>query len=191
MSDAAEWARTAEQKRPWRHQFFVAFADCIRGMRQVDRVLDLGSGPGFLARHLLQEFPRIEYVALDFSPAMHALARERLGELARRVTFVERSFREADWAQDLGIFDCVVTLQSVHELRHKVHAPALHGQVRRILAKDGAYLVCDHFAGNGGMTNTQLFMTLGEQRSVLREAGFQQVDELLSLGSLALYRAAS
>ena len=37
------------------------------------RILELGSGPGFLAQHVLDIIPVSKYVALDFSEAMHQL----------------------------------------------------------------------------------------------------------------------
>lgn len=190
MADAREWADSALGKRPWRVDFFNRFADVLdaRGQEGL-RVLELGSGPGFLAAHLLQRLPGLRYVALDFSAAMHELARERLGALAAGVQFVERSFREAGWAEGLGLFDAVVTNQAVHELRHKRHAPGLHRQVRPLLATGGAYLVCDHFAGVGGMGNDQLYMTVDEQCQALREAGFARVDCLSNQGGLVLHQA--
>jgi hypothetical protein len=77
----------------------------------------------------------------------------------------------------------------VHELRHKRYAEALHSQVRHLLVPGGAYLVCDHFYGEGGMSNAQLYMTVKEQRDALRAAGFTQVDEVLLKGGLVLHRA--
>jgi hypothetical protein len=72
MSDACEWERTAYEKRPWRADFFAMFADqLIHRQPQMRRVLELGSGPGFLARHLLMGSPDLRMVLLDFSGAMH------------------------------------------------------------------------------------------------------------------------
>lgn len=191
MADAREWADLALARRPWRADFFEAFAAAIEAepCPTRRRVLELGSGPGFLAEHLLRRLPGIDHVALDFSPAMHTLARERLGAWAGRVQFVERSFREPGLGEGLGSFDHVVTHQAVHELRHKRHAPALHAQVRGLLVPGGSYLVCDHFAGEGGMANEQLYMTVQEQRQALRGAGFGEVECLLLKGGLVLHRA--
>jgi SAM-dependent methyltransferase len=187
MSDARPWAETALARRPVRPEFFDAFAREI-GCADA-RVLELGSGPGFLADHLLRLLPDLRYVALDFSPAMHQLAAERLGERALRVTFVERSFREPAWVDGLGPFDVVVTHQAVHELRHKDYATTLHAQVRPLLAAGGRYLVCDHFLGEGGLSNAQLYMTVDEQRDALLRAGFANVEPVLVKGGLALHRA--
>ena len=190
MTDARQWADQAMVRRPWRTEFFEAFARELRGSSGPGAsVLELGSGPGFLARHVLEALPGIRYVALDFSSAMHQLAMERLGTLAGRVEFVERSFLAADWTQGLGIFDHVITHQAVHELRHKRHARRLHEQVLSLLARDGTYLVCDHFVGDGGMKNDQLYMTMEEQTASLLAAGFGKVETLLVKGGLALQRA--
>ena len=187
MSDARPWAETALARRPVRPEFFDAFAREIG--RDGARILELGSGPGFLAEHLLRAWPGLDYTALDFSPAMHQLAAERLGERAARVRFVQRSFREAAWVDGLGPFDVVVTHQAVHELRHKDHATTLHAQVRPLLAAGGRYLVCDHHLGGEGLSNDQLYMTVDQQRDALLRAGFTGVEAVLVKGGLALHRA--
>jgi len=190
LADAQEWAETALIKRPWRIEFFNAFAAAMApSLDGNSRVLELGSGPGFLAEHLLTALPSIDYVALDFSAAMHQLAIERLGLMTSRVAFVERSFRDVDWFEGLGEFQYIVTNQAVHELRHKQYAARLHAQARGLLAPNGIYLVCDHFCGAGGMTNDQLFMSVDEQREALLKAGFAQVEQLLLKGGMVLHRA--
>ncbi|GAB4570199.1 MAG: class I SAM-dependent methyltransferase [Rhizobacter sp.] len=186
---AQEWAASAMSLRPWRAEFFAAFAELIGHEGGARRVLELGSGPGFLAEQLLGSHDSLSYVALDFSPTMHELARQRLGALATRAEFVQRSLRDADWGQGLGHFDFVVTHQAVHELRHKRYATPLHAQVRELLRPGGAYLVCDHFFGEGGMSNGNLYMTAQEQREALLAAGFTQVEQVLLKGGLVLHRA--
>ena len=190
FDDAREWERTALSKRPSRPGFFEAYAEQICAhTRPIVSVLELGSGPGFLAEHLLGRLPNIAYTALDFSGAMHELARVRLGETAGRVRFVERSFKEKNWVDELGQFDCVVTHQAVHELRHKRHATQLHGQVATVLPVGGLYVVCDHFSGVGGMVDDQLFMTKEEQKASLTEGGFEAPELLKTDDTLAMYRA--
>lgn len=187
--DAREWERTA-QTRPGRLEIFRAFANELIGIKgsQLD-ILELGSGPGFLASYLLAEVPRIRMTLLDFSAAMHDLARRRLGKTAERVRFVERSFKESDWAQGLGMFDAVITNQAVHELRHKRYAVDLHSTVKGLLKPGGAYLVSDHFFGKGGLENEQLYMTIIEQQQSLASAGFSVIHQVIAAGSVAMHRA--
>lgn len=190
MNDARDWAETAMVKRPYREEFFKTIAQELGSLNSGNlSVLELGSGPGFLALRILETLHTASYVALDFSPSMHALAKERLGALAGRVQFLESDFKRADWSAGLPTFDAVVSMQAVHELRHKRHAPSLYRAVRSLLQTKGAFLMCDHFIGEGGATDAGLNMTLQEHESALRAGGFASVDELKRKGSLLLFRA--
>lgn len=178
------------EKRPWRREVFAKFADELALMEQPpSRVLELGSGPGFLAHKLLTELSDLRMTLLDFSEAMHSLARRRLGPLLGRAEFLVGSFKESDWFRELSDFHAVVTNQAVHELRHKRYAEELHRQVARVLRPGGTYLVCDHFLGAGGMTNEQLYLTAAEQQSALESAGYQSVRQVLLIGGLVMHRA--
>jgi SAM-dependent methyltransferase len=189
-ADAREWERTA-QARPGRAEVFRAFARELRNLdNEHPRVLELGSGPAFLAAFLLQTLPGLRLALLDFSVAMHDLARARLGNSTDRVSFLERSFKDPDWTRGLGPFDAVITHQAVHELRHKRHAETLHAQVRGILKPCAPYLVCDHYFGVGGMRNAQLFMTAAEQRQALIGGGFAEVRQVVRAGSFVMHRGA-
>lgn len=186
--DARAWTETAMQ-RSFRKDFFSAFASQLLQLGKPSLcVLELGAGPGFLAHYLLARIPALHIKLLDYSPAMHALARERLQEFPSRVAHVERSFRDADWSVGLGTHDAVITNQAVHELRHKRHAVTLHRQVPSLLAPGGLYLVADHYCAADAMQNDQLYMTLDEQGEALRAAGFQ-AEQMLVLGGRALWRA--
>ncbi len=187
---AAQWERTAMEKRPWRVEFFECFLSEIAKLQGAVSILELGSGPGFLAHHLLLRLPLARMTLLDFSPPMHALAKNRLAGLASRATFALADFKTPDWSAGLGAFDFVVTNQAIHELRHKRHASTLHQQVKPLLRGTGSYLVCDHYVGEDGMRNDQLYMSVAEQRQALLAAGFPNVVEVKRKGGLVLHSAA-
>ena len=190
MSDAKKWEESAMRSRPWRVDFFACFLEQIESaLLPIHRILELGSGPGFLARHLLETTSGFSYTMLDFSPAMHELAKARLGDTGGRVEFIERSFKEPAWTSGLGTFECVVTNQAVHELRHKRYAQELHAQVKSVLVPNGFYLVSDHYLGEGGMANDQLYMSIADQREALLAAGFGRVEQLLVKGGMVMQRA--
>ena len=190
-TDAREWERTA-QSRPGRAEMFQAFVNQLSDLGRADLcVLDLGAGPGYLAEFLLSHLPALKMSLLDFSEPMQELAQARLKEYALpQARFICRSFKDPNWPQGLGTFDVVVTNQAVHELRHKRYADALHRQVKGVLSPGGVYLVCDHFHGDGGMGNDQLYMTIQEQQNALACAGFQAVHQVHGAGTLAMHRAA-
>jgi ubiquinone/menaquinone biosynthesis C-methylase UbiE len=101
MTDAREWEATAMSKRPYRRDVFARMARELNDWTPpVRRVLELGSGPGFLARSLLDTLDDITYVMLDFSPAMHELSRDRLGPAVTCVEFCQSDLKAADWMHD-------------------------------------------------------------------------------------------
>ena len=154
MEDARVWTAEANQKRPSRDRFFQEISSSIRSVMAIKSaglpaVLELGSGPGFLAERILSDFPELRYVALDFSAAMHTLAKQRLCGFENQITYVNRSFRVSDWADDLGAFDAVITIQAVHELRHKRHHVELHRGVKSVLKPGGAIFSLRPLSGSG------------------------------------------
>ena len=126
------------------------------------------------------------YVALDFSPAMHEIAAEHLGELANRVTFVTRDFRGPGWPADLGTFDAVVTLQAAHETRHKRHLVPLLERARTAVAPGGALLYADHYL-RPDTKLPALFPARADQPLALARAGFADVGLRYEEGNMALW----
>lgn len=188
MSDARRWADAAMLVRPVRHDIFNRIVEELRDLGSTPlSVLELGSGPGFLAERITASVMTFGYTALDFSAAMHALAKERLGARSERISFLERDFKQPDWTSGLGTVDAVVTVQAVHELRHKRHALALYRQVANVLRPSGVFLMCDHVT-DGAMKERALFMTLDEHETALRAAGFT-CRSLTEADGLVLYRA--
>jgi cyclopropane fatty-acyl-phospholipid synthase-like methyltransferase len=186
--DAREWANRAIERRPIRAGVFVAISQAL-GATNSQKVLELGSGPGFLAERIAKDHPEIEYTALDSSRAMHSLAQERLGANATRVWWVEADFKVDGWSNGLGEFDAAVTVQAVHELRHKRHASTLYRDVLKLLRPGGVFLMCDHFVGDGGMTDRDLFMTPTEHEATLLKVGFSGARLLLQQDGLVLFRS--
>lgn len=79
QQDAQQWAEEVNIKRPWRYDFFDYYVELIQRI-QAKSVLELGSGPGFFAQHLLNQCNELEYIAFDFSEAMHDLSRQKLNQ---------------------------------------------------------------------------------------------------------------
>lgn len=182
---ARRWTNETPRKRPWRASFFTEYCTALAGTQL--RILELGSGPGHLAREILTHCDVAEYVALDVSSAMHDLAREHLGELASRITFVTRDFRTPEWTEHLSGFDAIVTMQAVHETRHKRRALPLLAQARTLLQRGGQLLYCDHYFEDGKTPG--LLLDRAEQPEVLRAAGYAHVEVLRDEGGMALYAA--
>jgi SAM-dependent methyltransferase len=174
--DAGTWAREADVKRPWRDEVRGAFAALVSAASlPVRRVLELGSGPGLLAERILRCCAVERYTLLDFSPSMLELSRARIGDHPAAV-FVLGDFKQPGWAAALDVpFDAVVTMQAVHEVRHKRHVPELYRKVAGTLRSGGMLLVCDHVPPDATARMTALHSTEAEQHAALIAAGFVDV----------------
>jgi SAM-dependent methyltransferase len=185
---ARAWLEDTRVRKPFRHTFRAAFCAALSPHRGL-RILELGSGPGELAREILLRCDVASYTALDWSQAMHDIAVEHLGDLAHRVSFVIRDFREVTWPANLGTFDAIVTQQAVHETRHKRHALPLFERARTRLVPGGLLLYCDGYLVDPDAPLAALALERADQPRVLERAGFVDVRLLHDEGNLALYSA--
>lgn len=189
-ADALEWQETANIKRPWRKDFFDYYVELMKTNRSDPcHILELGSGPGFLAQHLLSQLDHIEYTAFDFSEVMHQLAQEKLNSSEQsRAKYFVGNFKESNWQNALDQkYDFIIIHQALHELRHKQHAANFHKIIRTLLNPDGIYLVCDHLCVPHAMQNNQLYMNKQEHLDALSQASFQEIKMPLEIEGLCLF----
>jgi len=108
----------------------------------LSRVLDLGSGDGRLLALVRLARPRIDAVALDFSPTMLERLRARFaGDTC--VDVVAHDLERA--LPPLGSFDAVVSSFAIHHLPH-ARKRALYEEVFAALAPGGVFLNLEHVA---------------------------------------------
>ena len=185
--DVRAWIEETERKRPWRPEFFREFTRQVAEYCPASAtILELGAGPGMLAQHILETCSVRRYVLLDFSSPMLGLAQQRLKAFDGVTDYVKRDFRTRDWEEGLGVFDACVTMQAVHEVRHKKYVPQLLVQISRIVKPGGYLWVADHYFTD--QNNPDLYLTAEEQPATLRAAGFPDVTLVLDKGNMALYR---
>jgi len=182
------WAEAADRIRPWRAQFRDAIADRVSTLPPGARVLELGSGPGFLAERVLDRCGALaSYSLLDFSDGMLELSRDRLARFPA-ARFVRADFKSDEWMRAAGgPFDCVVSMQAIHEVRHKRHVPPLYGRVYEEIVVGGHVLICDHVPLDDSAKSAALYMAEKEQLVALEGAGFGEVEIVLSIDKLRLY----
>jgi drug/metabolite transporter (DMT)-like permease/SAM-dependent methyltransferase len=183
---AKTWADHAERRRPVRAQIRQAMGDRLEPLAPGSRVLELGSGPGFLAEHVLNRCPQVaSYTLFDFSEPMLDMSRARVGRFPA-ARFIAGDFRSEDWARHVaGVYDAILTMQAVHEVRHKRHVPRLYRQIRELLTPGGLFLVCDRTPEDDSPRSMALFMTEHEQVAALKGAGFVDVQLVMTGDALA------
>lgn len=190
---AAAWADSVVRKRPWRPTIFDHFVRGVNGASASGpRILELGSGPGFLAEQVLDRCPAVtHYTLLDFSEPMLEQSRTRLQRHAAKTEFLQSDFKSDLWPSLVKKpFDFVLSLQAVHELRHKRHAPRLYAQIVPLLSATGEVMICDHLP-EGAHTERHrvLYMSIAENLEALTGAGLADAQVVWSEHNMALYRA--
>jgi len=182
------WSEEADRIRPWRAAIRAFLADQVASLPRGAHVLELGAGPGLLAECVLERCPDLaRYTVLDFSVPMIALCRERLARFPA-AAFAVASFKTPEWlAHAGGPLDSVLSMQAVHELRHKRHALPLYAQVRGALAPGGRILICDHLPFDDSEKSVALYMTEAEQLAALSAAAFGDARVALAIEGLRVY----
>lgn len=123
---------------PHRAEGEAILLDCVP--RNVNRILDLGSGDGRLLRLLKVDRPHARAVALDFSPVMLSALRKTFAD-DPSVSIVEHNLD--DFLPDFGEFDAVVSSFAIHHLVHG-RKRSLYGEIFRLLSPGGVFCNLEH-----------------------------------------------
>lgn len=185
---ARVWVEACELDKPWREPMRRLFAEIVSALPSGAKVLELGSGPGYLAEYVLEHCPHVEsYTLLDFSEHMLELSQERLSRF-NAARFVKADFKTQNWYQELKPpYNSILAMQSIHEIRHKRHAPDFYTVIRRLLGTDGLLAVCDSTPRDTSVLwQTSLCMNVDEQLEAFAAAGFSEIRLEQEIGSMIL-----
>lgn len=182
-----EWERIANSRRPFRIQFFDAFAAELQPLAEA-KILELGSGPGFLAEYILTRCRVAAYHLFDFSPPMLKLSRARLAGFADRVFAHEGSFLDEGWWKSLpGPFDAVISMQAVHEALRVEHIPQLYAESRLLIKAGGVILIADKL--DNELKDEANRFTADKHLAALSQAGFKEIRQVKAAGDLVMFAA--
>ncbi len=151
------------------------------------RVLDLGTGDGYLMALIRDVHPGVNGLAVDFSAEMLGRARARFADESA-VSVAEHNFNEP-LPDAWGRFDVVVSSFAIHHVDH-ARKRALYGEVHDRLEPGGVFCNLEHvdsatpelheafldaIASPRDDPSNQL-LDVETQLRWLRELGFEQVD---------------
>jgi len=121
------------------------------------RILDLGTGNGRLLALVLIGRPEADAVALDFSPAMLAAARQRF-QGDERVRVIAHNLDLP--LPDLGRFDAIVSSFAIHHCRDR-RKRALYAEIHAALTPDGVFCNLEHVAAGSVTLHDRFLRALG------------------------------
>ncbi len=176
---AQEWAEKFSPTKD-RRDLFEAIDRKLRLLRPGVKVLELGIGPGYLAKFLLDRWGDFRYEGLDFSKPMLEIARQRTSSHQHRIHLTQADLTQDTWTDQLGQTpDVVVSTWALHDLLSKHHIHQVYQSVYALLASGGVLLNGDFvkpeqstLAYEGGRIKPS------EHLDLLTSAGFTEVAKL-------------
>ena len=172
-------------KSPVMKDFYHMVAEEVLSKMSSGRILDIGTGPGYLPLEISQRSSGIEIKAIDISPAMVEIAKHNAQEmgLQERVEFLFGSADNIPFEE--GHFDLIVSTGSFHhwaepkECLKEIHRVLKDGgeawiyDLRRDITKDATLEARKRY----GWLLSSLFLYIVRLHSSVRA---QEVQELLS-----------
>lgn len=113
-------------------------------------VLDLACGPGSLASRLLNAFPEVRVIGVDYDPVLLTLATEWLSERhGNRFTAIDADLASLEWTRALpeGPIHVVVSSTALHWLEPG-QLVAVYAALGDALPSDGVFMNADHLRYN-------------------------------------------
>jgi ubiquinone/menaquinone biosynthesis C-methylase UbiE len=133
--------RYDRESRAWTRSISKSFASVAREWEITDgKVLDVGTGTGWLAIEFAKEIPGIEVIGLDLSDVALELARENAREsgVSSRVSFEIGDAGDMSFENDM--FDLAISSNTLHLVKNPVR---MLDELQRVLKPKGVFLVSD------------------------------------------------
>jgi ubiquinone/menaquinone biosynthesis C-methylase UbiE len=137
-------------------------------------VLELGLGPGYMARHILERDASLSYEGLDFSEVFFEVAKKTIGAFMPRVTLTKANLMEQTWPKMISRQPAaIISTWALHDLGSPQAVADVYARCYETLPKGGV-LVNGDFIKPDGTTwayEAGRFET-GKHLELLRQAGF-------------------
>ncbi len=126
--------------------YFKPFLQQLRQLDCTGKILEIGSGPGYMTAKVALENPTAKITAIEPSPTMLETAAAYLQKkiVDHRVRLVEGCVEDSELIQSLGKFDLIYSTFSLH---HWQEPPQAIANLMRAL-KDGGTLFIHDFNRN-------------------------------------------
>jgi SAM-dependent methyltransferase len=129
---------------PDREERFAVMIDTVEAVcGSAPHVVDLGSGPGSLARRILDRLPDARVTAIDMDPVLLAIGRNALGDCGGRLRWLDADLRSRWRTQTEGPVDAAVSTTALHWLQPEALS-TLYRHLATVLPPGGVFVNGDH-----------------------------------------------
>jgi SAM-dependent methyltransferase len=143
-------------------------------------VLELGLGPGYMARHILERHPGLSYEGLDFSEEFFDVARKTIGSYMPRVKLTKADLMDQAWPHSLSRQpEAIVSTWALHDLGGQQAVADVYARCYEVLPEGGVLMNGDFIKPDGtSWTYEPGRFEVGRHLELLREAGFKEPTSL-------------
>ena len=139
-------------------------------------VLELGLGPGYMARHILERNPGLSYEGLDFSEVFFDVARKTIGRYMPRVKLTKADLMDQAWPHSLSRQPgAIVSTWALHDLGGQQAVADVYARCHEVLPEGGVLMNGDFIKPDGtSWTYEPGRFEVGRHLELLRQAGFKE-----------------
>jgi SAM-dependent methyltransferase len=139
-------------------------------------VLELGLGPGYMARHILDRNPNVSYEGLDFSEVFFDVARKTIGECMSRVKLTKADLMDQAWPHALLRQPAtVISTWALHDLGGQQAVADVYARCHEVLPEGGVLMNGDFIKPDGtSWTYEPGRFEVSRHLELLRQAGFKE-----------------
>ena len=137
-------------------------------------VLELGLGPGYMARHILERDASLSYEGLDFSEVFFDVAKKTIGASMPRVTLTRADLMNQNWPREISKQpQAIISTWTLHDLGSPQAVAAVYARCYETLPPGGVLLNGDFIKPDGTTWTYEpgRFET-ARHLEFLRQAGF-------------------
>lgn len=177
------WASRFEPTAPRLQLFDMILAEVEKLGKADSHVVELGTGPGYMARHILERNSALGYEALDFSDVFMQVAKETIDDLCHRVTFTNADLMTTDWPQKLSKRpDAIISTWALHDLGGQQPVADVYARSYETLPAGGLLANGDFIKPDGTEWDYEAGrFSIERHLELLREAGFKDPKSLAHL----------
>jgi len=137
-------------------------------------VVELGIGPGYMARHILERNGKISYEGVDFSEVFFEIAKETVGDLMHRVTLTTANLMDQSWPQNLTRTPgAIISTWTLHDLGSQQAVSDVYARCRETLPEGGVLVNGDFIKPDGTTWDYEPGrFEIRRHIELLRQAGF-------------------
>ncbi len=170
-----DWALRFAPTPPRLEMFSLILKRLAQPGLPLPHVVELGIGPGYMARHILEQTEDLSYEGVDFSDEMFEIARENIGDLMGRVTLTSADLLDPGWTKRLaGQPGAIISTWALHDLGSEQAIADVYTACHGALPDGGVLINGDFIKPDGTAFEYEGGrITIGRHLELLRTAGFE------------------